>query len=196
MEAASETTTLVAAPRRGRRTLVLSLAGLGIAAMSVLVVWNLTSAPPAFDRVARLTITLPPGDRLAGLDLPSMSFSPDGTRIAYVARHGGAQKIFVRSIDAEESTPVAGTEGAKNPFFSPDGHSLGFFTQNRLKTVSLSGGAPVDLASAVDVFGRGGSWGEDGSSSRPQPTQLPANSGPGDALCTLRKDFDKAQGAC
>jgi serine/threonine-protein kinase len=163
MEATSESTAPAPVPSRGRRTAILSLAGLAVA-VAALAVWNLTRAPtPGFDRVARLTITLPPGDRFGDLQLSPITFSPDGTRIAYVARHGGSHKIFLRSIDTEEVTPVSGTEGGKAPFFSPDGQSLGFFTRNRLKTVSLSGGTPRELATAVDAFGRGGSWGEDGS---------------------------------
>src|SRR5688500_1338434 len=51
---------------------------------------------------------------------------------------------------------VPGTEGAAAPFFSPDGHWIGYFADGRLKKVSLAGGAPVSLTDAPDV--RGAIW--------------------------------------
>ncbi len=62
-------------------------------------------------------------------------------------------------FDAE---PIAGTEGADSPFFSPDGEWVGFFTSdNKLKKVSLAGGGIQDLTNVWATSG-GASWGIDG----------------------------------
>jgi WD40-like Beta Propeller Repeat len=56
---------------------------------------------------------------------------------------------------------LTGTGGAFAPFFSPDGQWVAFFSQGKLKKISVEGGTPVVLCDAAD--GRGGSWGEDGN---------------------------------
>ena len=105
-------------------------------------------------------ITLPPGQRLAGLDQPAVALSPDGTHLAYVATQGGIQQLYFRAMDSLEARPIPGTEGATGPFFSPDGQWLGFFAGGKLKKVSVSGGAALTLGEAVQP--RGASWGSQG----------------------------------
>lgn len=89
--------------------------------------------------------------------------SPDGTQLAFAAqpRGGGAPRLYVRRLDQLTATPLAGTEGAAGPFFSPDGQWLGFFGGDALKKIAVTGGAPVTLADAPSA--RGGSWAEDGT---------------------------------
>ncbi|MGO9127469.1 MAG: protein kinase domain-containing protein [Terriglobales bacterium] len=89
--------------------------------------------------------------------------SPDGTYVAFTAASGGLQSktsLWIRSMDKLEAQMLAGTEGATFPFWSSDGRSLGFFADGKLKTIDLSGGAPLALCDAS--FGRGGAWGRDG----------------------------------
>jgi serine/threonine-protein kinase len=126
------------------------------AAIASVVVWNLKPLPP--QPVSRTVINLPPGQQLAGLDNgPAAVLSPDGTHLAYVARQGGTQQIYLRAMDSLDAKPIPDTEGAIEPFFSPDGQWLGFFASGKLKKVSVNGGAAVNLA---DVAGHGGaSWG-------------------------------------
>ena len=119
-----------------------------------------TSASP----LARFVMTLPPGEPLAiGSDpsVTALALSPDGRRLAYVA--GSHQQIYVRPLDGFESTPIAGTEGADNPFFSPDGEWLGFVADAKLKKVLLAGGVPVTLCSLVHGGAFGASWAVDGT---------------------------------
>jgi len=116
---------------------------------------------PAPQPVSRFTITLPAGQRLAALDQPALAISPDGTNLVYVAVQGGTRQLFLRPLDGLDAKPMAGTEGAVAPFFSPDGQWVGFFADGKLKKVSLNGGAAVTLASAA-VPG-GASWSSQGT---------------------------------
>jgi eukaryotic-like serine/threonine-protein kinase len=119
------------------------------------------SAPSPPRPVSRLSVTLPPGQQLTGLvNGPAVALSPDGTYLAYVARQGDTQQIYLRAMDSLEAKPITGTEGAVNPFFSPDGHWLGFFTNNKLKKVYVSGGAAINIADVTFPFGAG--WGSRG----------------------------------
>jgi hypothetical protein len=139
----------------GRRALVLGVGTLLlVAAIASLATWILKPLPPR--PVTRTVINLPPGDQLAAFDFPAIAISPDGTQLAYVAIRGGTRQIYLRSLDSLEAQPLAGTEGANSPFFSPDGRSLGFFTSNGLKKISVTGGAALTLANAVTP--RGASW--------------------------------------
>jgi Tol biopolymer transport system component/tRNA A-37 threonylcarbamoyl transferase component Bud32 len=147
----------------GRRALILSL-GIFVlgATIAGIAVWNLKPTPsPTPQLVSRLKIALPQGQQLAGLENgPAVALSPDGTHLAYVARQGGIQQLYLRAMDSLDSKPIPGTEGAMNPFFSPDGQWLGFFTGGSLKKVSVSGGAALPLGDAGTP--RGASWGSQG----------------------------------
>ncbi len=147
----------------GRRALILGLGALLFgAAIASLAVWNLKPAPgPAPQLESRFTITLPPGQQLAGLDNgPAVGLSPDGTHLAYAARQGATQQLYQRAMDSLEAKPIPGTEGAVNPFFSPDGQWVGFFAGQKLKKVSVNGGAALTLSDAV--YSYGASWGSQG----------------------------------
>ena len=83
--------------------------------------------------------------------------SPDGSQLAFVAQpHGGAPRLYVRRLDQLTATPLAGTEGAVGPFFSPDGQWLGFFGGGTLKKIAVIGAAPVTLADAATARGGAG----------------------------------------
>ena len=147
----------------GRREVVLSVGALLlVAVVTGLAVWNLKPSPsPPSQRVSRTVINLPAGQQLAGLDIgPAVALSPDGTHLAYVARQGGTQQLYLRAMDSLEVKPIPGTEGAVNPFFSPDGQWVGFFAGGKLKKVSVSGGAVLPLGDAATP--RGASWGSQG----------------------------------
>jgi Tol biopolymer transport system component len=151
----------VAARRMLRRWILVSAVVCSIAmVVTGLAVWNLRPSPSP-QPVTRTTINLPPGQRLAGLENgPSVALSPDGTRLAYVARQGGTQQLYLRAMDSLEGRPIPGSEGAVNPIFSPDGQWLGFFAGGKLKKVSMSGGAAVTLGDATNP--RGVNWGSQG----------------------------------
>ena len=91
----------------------------------------------------------------------ALALSPDGKQLAYAAIRGGAQQLFLRTMDNPEARPILDTEGAQEPFFSPDGQWIGFFTAGKLKKVSVSGGAAVGLGDTLNPIG--GSWGSRGT---------------------------------
>ncbi|MBZ5536863.1 MAG: serine/threonine-protein kinase [Acidobacteriia bacterium] len=93
---------------------------------------------------------------------PAAIFSPDGTRLAFVASGADQkQRIYIRFFDQLQATAVSGTESGRDPFFSPDGQWLGFFADAKLKKISVQGGAAITLCDAPNP--RGGSWGENGT---------------------------------
>ena len=89
--------------------------------------------------------------------------SPDDTTLVFVAQRtlGAASQLFVRHMDQLTTAPLAGTENALSPFFSPDGKSVAFFADGKLKKIALAGGGPVTLCDVQ--AGRGGSWAGDGT---------------------------------
>jgi eukaryotic-like serine/threonine-protein kinase len=89
------------------------------------------------------------------------ALSPDGTRLVFVGSGDGAQRLWVRSLDAVTALPMAGTEEAEYPFWSADSRSIGFFAGGKLKRIDLSGGPPQTLANAPT--GRGGAWNAEGT---------------------------------
>jgi serine/threonine-protein kinase len=145
-------------PRFWRRLLPWAVGVLAVA-VAVAATWHLKPSPPR--PVTRFTITLPSGQHLAGLDQPALALSPDGSQLAYVATtQGGVQQIYLREMNSAETRSISGTEGATDPFFSPDGQWLGFFADGRLKKIPVSGGAAITLADAPAHFGA--SWGSQG----------------------------------
>ena len=94
---------------------------------------------------------------------PSAGFalSPDGRHLAYVGvAPEGKALLWVRPIDSLQAQPLAGTEGAGHPFWSPDGRFIAFFANEKLKKIDASGGPPLTLCDAH--LGRGGAWNRDG----------------------------------
>lgn len=89
-----------------------------------------------------------------------ITISPDGKYIAYIGTNNGGSQIYLRSMTAYNMTPIEGTEGADNPFFSPDGKWIAFFANGKLKKISLTGGTPETLCDAPGD--RGGSWADNG----------------------------------
>ncbi|MGE5833618.1 MAG: protein kinase domain-containing protein [Acidobacteriota bacterium] len=89
----------------------------------------------------------------------SVAISADGMRLAFVSRG----RLFTRRLDQPTATELAGTQGAHDPFFSPDGRWIGFALLERVSKISVDGGpvVPVGAIAADGVFG-GASWGEDG----------------------------------
>jgi Tol biopolymer transport system component len=111
---------------------------------------------------AELNLLIPPGQQLDTEGGLALALSPDGSRIAYVTRASSTAgaKLYFREMDKAAAIPLDGTTGASNPFFSPDGQWIGFFADNKLKKVSVRGGASITVCDSN--ANRGAAWGEDG----------------------------------
>jgi len=133
---------------------------LATAAAVAIAVWSVTRPAPAPQLPSRWTIELPQEHQLAVSlwDRP-LAVSPDGAYLAYVTESRGVRQLWLRWRNAFEARPVAESEGATNPFFSPDGRWIAFAAQSRLYKVPVSGGRPIPICELGGV-GLGGSWGE------------------------------------
>ncbi len=145
------------------RAIVVALAGTSVV-LAALAAWGwLRPEPPK--PVIRYSLGLPPdqGMRQGTLGV-NLALSPDGRRLVYVGPGESGDQLWVRERDRLEATPLPGTAGAHNPFFSPDGERIAFSsTLNvQLKVVSVTGGPPITLASPGPGSGGGGAWGPDG----------------------------------
>jgi serine/threonine-protein kinase len=136
---------------------------IGVAALTALAIGVLATAwfssPTRYDgqreseAVRRWDLVLPDSAPLAFVGVAPLSIgraalalSPDGSRLVYVAQRGSTTQLYLRQLDQLHAMPLAGTEGAYRPFFSPDGQWIGFFAGREVKKVSVRGGPPVSLA--------------------------------------------------
>jgi serine/threonine-protein kinase len=88
--------------------------------------------------------------------------SPDGTMLAFEARSADqSYRLYVRPLNQLQATAISTSLDVRDPFFSPDGQSIGFFGGGKLKRISVQGGGEITLCDAP--LDRGGSWSEDGT---------------------------------
>jgi Tol biopolymer transport system component len=167
MAIADDAWSAVAPPRSRPLGWLAATAGLGLVVGAVAVFamwgqWRASSPATALRLSAELggdTSLLIGQGPAAGA---SATLSPDGSLLAYVGQKGGAKpQIYIRRLDQLQVRPLSGTDGAGSPFFSPDGQWIAFFADNKLRKVSVAGGAAITLAEAPNP--RGGSWAEDGT---------------------------------
>ncbi len=148
----------IAIPRSGfldRRILV--LLGVGIA---VAVVWFFLGSGNELPPAGRSSLTPPPG-ATGALDYGELALSPDGRSAAWVARlENGERILWTQSLRTGEAKLLAGTEGAEFPFWSPNGRSIGFFAQRKLKRIEAARGSVRNLC--VAAFPWGAAWGGNG----------------------------------
>jgi Tol biopolymer transport system component len=102
--------------------------------------------------VTRFVIAAPPGTQIVN-GHRELSISSDGQQIAFIARGAAEQHIYVRRLEDLTARQVAGTDGARDLAFSPDGRWLVFHADTKIRKVSLDGGAPAILADAVHSHG-------------------------------------------
>ncbi len=159
-----------ASPRRRAEWLRVALAGIVIvlAAAGGYLAGRRGAAPAAPSQIA-FTIPAPPGSRFRftieedGTRLAPPAISPDGRQFVYGIVDAKGQRVLVlRSIDETETHAITGTENGLCPFWSPDGRTLGFFSDGKLRKVSIPGGSPVTVAEGA-TNPRGATWAREGT---------------------------------
>ena len=133
--------------------------------LATFTLWWAWKRPPVehSSQVGRFELTFPVGHEFQMPGGVSVSISPNGRRLVYVGRsQSSGQQLWLRSLDQVDATPIAGTQGALNPVFSPDGESVAYLTlgPTTLKVVSLAGSPPLTLvADSISQFAL--DWGPD-----------------------------------
>jgi serine/threonine protein kinase len=140
---------------RGTR-LAWAVAVVAMLVAAVLAVIHLREPQPSLPPEMRLEIST-----LATSAPLEFALSPDGRYIVFVASGDGPQRLWLRALDKTGAQPMAGTEGADYPFWSPDNRSIGFMASGRLQRIDIAGGPPQALANVAAV--RGGAWNVDGT---------------------------------
>jgi len=130
---------------------------MGVIAISI-AFWS--SSSPTLPSLRKLVITPSSTTPLGNRRFTDLAISPDGSHVVYFAGVGMRGQLYVRAMDDLTAAPLPGTEGVdRDFFFSSDGEWVAFVVGNKLKKVSLAGGAPITLCD-VRTF-EGGSWGSE-----------------------------------
>jgi serine/threonine protein kinase len=117
----------------------------------------------------------------SGFDMP-FALSPDGRQIVSVGvSANGTKQLWLRSFDSDVAQPMAGTEGASMPFWSPDSQWVGFFADGNLKKVRVSGALPQTITSGA-LANTGATWSTSGVILISTPAGLQQVSAQGGAL--------------
>ena len=149
----------IGAPRLGTPRVVTAswaLAALAIGAAA----WGWLRSPsrPPAAPVVRFSLSFGIGFQPVDFTGSPVALSPDGSRIVYVGSDSlGIRWLVSRGFERVEPAVLPGTQGAAQPFFSPDGRSIGFWQDGRLRMESLSSGAVKTICEAPSL--EGAAWG-------------------------------------
>jgi len=162
-----------------RSSALVAVAAVAAVVGALIATWPISSwggRAPSSGPTTRLSVMLPANRPLPdGICFPcrGLAISPDGTQLAYVGENldeaagerGARWQLQLRSLATLGVRDLPGTSGATQPFFSPDGRWVAFFTgTGELEKVSLSGGNPIPLAEGLNGSRWGaGVWTEDGA---------------------------------
>ena len=154
---------LLSTPAVSRTITWMAGASLGLLLLAlgfVLAKVTARTIPTTTASVVRFGITPPPGATLGAMGRRAIAISPDGTHIAFRANTPDGPRLYLRELNAAAATPIPGTDGAADPFFSPDGKWLAFYASGKLKKLPVTGGMPQPLADAL-TENYGTTWGAD-----------------------------------
>jgi len=143
--------------------LSLSFLVAGLALGAATLTWWTAHRTTSVERpLAQFEVELTTNGNLGSEVGTDVALSPDGTRIVLIARgNDGTPRLQTRRLDEPSARELPGTDGARSPFFSPDGLWIGFWAAGSVKKTAVDGGSAVVLCEAADLLG--GSWGDDGS---------------------------------
>jgi serine/threonine-protein kinase len=145
-----------------KRAMPAALAAVVAAALGGLAVWTFK---PATARLPIVRFHTSLSEVAAVFNAPTrqtIAISPDGSAIAVTAANG----LFLHRLTDDQMTqlvPASNEESVSNPFFSPDGRWIGFFSGagggssiGTLKKIAVTGGPPITLCPSDPPFGA--SW--------------------------------------
>jgi len=148
----------------GTRRYFVPVLGALLVLVAVAAAWGwLRPEPPG--PIRRYSMGIPPNQSMQQSVLGiNLAISPDGARMVYLGRGDGGGQLWLRERDRLDATPIAGTSGATNPFFSPDGSRIAFSTGAvfDLKVIPVGGGPAVTVAQPGTGSGGGAAWSSDG----------------------------------
>jgi Protein kinase domain/WD40-like Beta Propeller Repeat len=129
--------------------------------------WLRPKTPDAAPVLTRVAIPLPTGVTLPRASAaPQAVPSPDGRQLVYVGAIDGQEYLFLRPMGSLSARRLEKTEGATQPFWSPDGQFIAFFADQRLKKIPVSGGSPQTVCEIGSGDSgnntNGGTWSRDG----------------------------------
>jgi serine/threonine-protein kinase len=140
------------------------VAGVLAVALAATLFVALRPDPIVPSRPMRMSMTMPDNEAIFTGYGSSAMLAPDGSRLAYILTRGNNTTLHLQALDQWEGTLLVegvGQTRPYQPFFSPDGKWIGFFTPQELRKVPVSGGTPIKLCDADRA--RGASWGPDGT---------------------------------
>ena len=154
-----------AAPAASSRWWPWAAGALALALLIAGVGWYSATRPAPLRPLMHLSVEIPAAKPPARVNTGTggnvIALSPDGARLAICLRGAdGKTRLHTRLLHQSQLTPLAGTENANAPFFSPAGDWIGFVAGGKRKKIAVEGGAAVTLCDAP--VGYGGSWGDDG----------------------------------
>ncbi|MEO6058257.1 MAG: protein kinase, partial [Gemmatimonadales bacterium] len=160
----TRTTTASRAAAAPRSRAVLALGAVAALATAAAVLFAVRASWRPVEPVTRLTLDIPDlRVNHTGYYGNAVAIAPDGSRLVFVSRLGGnVTHLLVRERGDLQVRPLAGTEGADGPFFSPDGNWIGYVAGGRLYKIPAAGGTPVELADNAGTTVAGGVWLADG----------------------------------
>jgi Tol biopolymer transport system component/tRNA A-37 threonylcarbamoyl transferase component Bud32 len=145
---------------RGNRVRAAVLAGIALTAvlMAAVMLYQWRQGRVTSAASVSFPIYSPEGTRFPR-GSADLAISPDGGRLAFVAiGNDGTNRVWVRDLNVVAPRPLEGTEGAHLPFWSPDGHSIGFFADGKLKRIDAAGGAAQVLCPSSFTDRAVGTW--------------------------------------
>lgn len=155
----TETGSLFALPRVGRRTWLVAISA-ALAAATVGLAYLLgssTGSVPARYEPVRFSIELPPQSGLVEFAAAPLALTPDGQMLIIALADGkGSSRLWRRRFGSEMMEAINGTDGATSAFVSPDGQTVAFAAQGKLRRVGVEGGVAQDIVDAQQFFG--GCW--------------------------------------
>jgi eukaryotic-like serine/threonine-protein kinase len=155
-----------AAPSGRRRWLPVVGAGAAMLLIGALAGRRMAPRGEGAPPMVRATLDLGDSTLIRPIGNVRLAIAPSGRRVAFVGNDGADAALWVRDLDQPTAHRLPDTRGAFDPFFSPDGQSIGFFTavggRTAMKVVPAGGGVPRTIVQdSVASFG-GADWADDG----------------------------------